>query len=84
MSTPKFIIHVPTIDWKTKKKAKFEDIYNGVIAALKTAKEKRLKKIAFPLLGTGYIGLDENGVKKQLEKAERLFPKLEIILCIKK
>ncbi len=41
----KFIIHVPTIDWKTRKKATLEDIYKGIVAALKIAKEKGVKKI---------------------------------------
>lgn len=76
------IIHVPTINWQTRKKATYQDIYNGAVAALKIAKEKKFKKIAFPLLGAGVVGLDGEMVKKQIQKAEKLFPKLEIILCL--
>lgn len=77
----KCVIHVPTIDWETGQKATLGDIYNGAVAALKIANEKKIRKIAFPLLGTGVVGLDKNEVKKQLQKAEKLFPELEITLC---
>lgn len=80
----KCVIHVPTVDWQTKQKATSEDIYEGIIAALEIAKKKKIKTIAFPLLGAGYVGLSEEEIKKQLQKAEKLFPELEIILCIKR
>lgn len=80
----KCIVHVPTINWQTKQKATLTDIYNGTVAALKIAKEKGIKRVAFPLIGTGVVGLDKNEVKKQLQKAEKLFPEIEIILCIKR
>lgn len=77
------IIHVPTIDWQTGQKATTEDIFNGTVAALEIAKEKKIKTIAFSLLGAGVVGLDKERVKAQLQKAEKLFPELEIVLCIK-
>ena len=79
----KYIIHVPTIDWKKRQKATLKDVYNGAVAALKIAKEKQIKSIAFPLLGAGVVGLDKNEVKKQLEKATKLFPELEVTLCLR-
>lgn len=77
----KFIIHVPTIDWKTRKKATLEDIYKGVVAALKIAKKRKIKKIAFPLLGAGVVGLPKKEVVKTMKKAFEEFPELEITLC---
>lgn len=77
------VIHIPTIDWETDQKATYKDVYNGAVAALKIAKEKKLTKIAFPLLGAGVVGLDGKKVKKQLQKAEKLFPELKIILYLK-
>lgn len=78
------VIHVPTVNWQTKQKATSKDIYEGIIAALEIAKKRKIKTIAFPLLGAGYVDLSEEEVKKQLLKAEKLFPEPEIILCIKR
>ena len=77
------IIHVPTVDWKTKVKAAPKDIFQGIVSALKIAQEKRMKRVAFPLLGAGYVGLSESEVKKQLRRAEKLFSEIEVVLCIK-
>lgn len=79
----KCVIHVPTIDWQTRKKATLEDIFRGVVAALKIAKKKKLKSIAFPLLGAGVVGLEGKTVKKQIAKAAKLFPDSKVILCLK-
>jgi len=80
----KFIIHLPTIDWQTGQKATLKDIYHGAIQALKISQQKKLKKIVFPLLGAGIVGLNGEAVKKQIEKAAKLFPDLEVILCLKR
>lgn len=79
----KCIIHVPTIDWEKGKRTTLKEIFDGSVAALKIAQEKQVRTIAFPLLGAGVVGLDKNEVKKQIEKAAKLFPKLEVILCLK-
>ena len=54
------------------------------MATLEIAQKKRIKTLAFPLLGAGVVGLDKERVKKQIEKATRLFPEIKTILCLKK
>ena len=80
----KFIIHVPTIDWETSRKATVKDIYNGTVMALKICQEKEVKSIAFPLLGAGVVGLPDKQVKQQIENAAKLFPEIEVILVLRR
>jgi len=53
----KCVIHVPTIDYTSGKKASLEDIKKGVLAALEIAKNTKCKTVTFPLLGAGIVGL---------------------------
>lgn len=79
----KYVIHVPTIDYTTGKKATADDIFRGASSALMRAKKLGLKSVAFPLLGAGVVKLSEEEVKVQIRKAAALFPSIEVTLCVK-
>ncbi|MEX0621568.1 MAG: macro domain-containing protein [Candidatus Woykebacteria bacterium] len=79
----KCVIHVPTIDYKSDKKANLEDIKKGVIAALEIAKNTKCKKVTFPLLGAGVVGLAAEDVAKTMKEAVESAPKTESILVVR-
>ena len=76
----KCVIHVPTIDYTTGKKASLEDIKSGVLAALEIAKNTNCQKITFPLLGAGVVGLSAPDVAAVMKEAASAFPEIESFL----
>jgi O-acetyl-ADP-ribose deacetylase (regulator of RNase III) len=79
----KCVIHIPTIDYTAGKKASLDDIKKGVLAALEIAKNSHCKKIAFPLLGTGVVGLPIEDVAKAMKEAANTVPEIESILVVR-
>lgn len=80
----KAIIHVPTLDLDSGRKASIEDIREGVKVALDKASELRFKTVAFPLLGAGVVGLPEEQVLAAIISVAIDYVYLDVILCIKR
>jgi len=78
----KCVIHVPTIDYTTGKKAILPDIKKGVLAALEIAKNTGCKTVAFPLLGAGVVGLPSTDVTRVMKEAADSVPETESILVV--
>jgi O-acetyl-ADP-ribose deacetylase (regulator of RNase III) len=78
----KCVIHIPTIDYTTGKKASLDDIKKGVLAALEIAKNTNCKKITFPLLGAGVVGLPTEDVAKAIKEAANAVPEIKSILIV--
>jgi O-acetyl-ADP-ribose deacetylase (regulator of RNase III) len=79
----KCVIHVPTIDYKSGKKANLSDIKKGVSAALEIAKNTHCKKVTFPLLGAGVVGLPSSDVAKAMKEATERVPEIKSILIVR-
>ena len=78
----KCLIHVPTIDYTTGKRANLDDIKKGALAALEIAKNTGCKRVTFPLLGAGVVGLAVEEVAKALKEVADSVPEIESILVI--
>lgn len=79
----KCVIHVPTIDYTTGKRANLEDIKKGVLAALEIAKNTHCKKVTFPLLGTGVVGLPLTDVARTMKEAAESAPEIQSNLVVR-
>lgn len=78
----KFIVHVPTIDYRHKRRASIDDVGQGSLAALTLAKEAGAGSIVFPLLGTGFAGLKTKDVGHAILEAARRFEDMDVTLCV--
>jgi O-acetyl-ADP-ribose deacetylase (regulator of RNase III) len=78
----KCVIHVPTIDYKSGKKANLNEIKNGCLAALEIAKNSSCKSIVFPLLGAGVVAPPINCVVRVIKEAAGSNPKIESTLVV--
>jgi len=76
----KKVFHVPTICYKTGRKASLKDIEKAFEKVCELALKFGYKKVATPLLGAGVVGLDEKEVEKVIKKVAEKFEELEIIL----
>lgn len=78
-TNPKFIINFPTKrHWKGK--SRIEDIKSGLEDLVRVIREKNIKSIAIPPLGSGLGGLNWAEVRPLIEKALRGFNNLEVIV----
>ena len=79
----KFLIHVITRDaYMLGMPTKLTDIERGTRNALNAAYSLTANSVAFPLLGTGDVGLDRKDVVETMGKVFSEFSdKLNIILC---
>jgi O-acetyl-ADP-ribose deacetylase (regulator of RNase III) len=77
----RYVIHVPTIDYKGGGRAGLDDIYRGTKAALELCRELGLKSAGFPLLGAGIVGVAPKGVAEAMARAIAEFPDIECTLC---
>ena len=78
----KCVIHVPTIDYTSGKRANLVDIKQGVISALEIAKNTDCKTVTFPLLGAGVVGLPMFDVAKAMKEASDSVPEIESTLVV--
>jgi O-acetyl-ADP-ribose deacetylase (regulator of RNase III) len=77
----KHVVHVPTIDYTSGRRASLDDIYQGTKSALELCREMGLKSIAFPLLGAGIVGVPAREVAGAMARAIGEFPEIETTLC---
>lgn len=77
----KHIIHVPTVDYTTNRRASLEQIDAGTRAALRIAEGLGQTSIAFPLLGAGVVGLKASDVATAMTRA-MAGCELRSILCV--
>ena len=50
------VLHVPTLDWSSGRRAGADELARGVEAALRLAVDRGCRSVAFPLLGAGIAG----------------------------
>ena len=79
----KCVIHVPTIDYTSGKKASLSDIKKGVLAALEIAKNTHCQKVTFPLLGAGVVGLPAKDVARAMKEEADKSPEIQSILVVR-
>lgn len=78
-TNPRYVINFPTKrHWKGK--SRIEDIDSGLIALAREVRERRIKSIAIPPLGSGLGGLDWNEVRPRIEAALRDIPDLDVLI----
>ncbi len=77
----RYVIHVPTIDYASGRRAGLDDIYRGTRAALELCRELGLESAGFPLLGAGIVGVAPKGVAEAMARAIAEFPDIESTIC---
>ena len=78
-----YVVHVPTVNaWMWR--ASLAQIATGTRSALRAAKARGIRSIAFPLLGTGHAGLKPRPAIETMLQVfnEPDFDELEITLCV--
>lgn len=79
MFNPRFIINFPTKrHWRGK--SRYEDIEMGLEALVQEVRERKIRSIAIPPLGSGLGGLQWEQVKPMIEKAFSTMPEVQIKL----
>ena len=78
-ANPRYIINFPTKrHWKGK--SRVEDIDSGLTALAREVRERGIKSIAVPPLGSGLGGLEWNDVRPRIETALRDVPDLDVLI----
>lgn len=78
-TNPRYIINFPTKrHWKGK--SRIEDVESGLIALANEVRERGIKSIAIPPLGSGLGGLDWNDVRPRIEAALRDLPGVDVLI----
>lgn len=73
LTPPRFIVNFPTKrHWRGK--SRIEDIESGLADLVKVIREKDIRSIAIPPLGSGLGGLDWNDVRPRIERPWRALP----------
>lgn len=68
LTSPRYIINFPTKrHWRGK--SRMEDVEAGLSALVETIRERKIRSIAIPPLGSGLGGLDWAEVKQRIEQA---------------
>lgn len=79
LTNPRFIVNFPTKrHWRGK--SRMEDIETGLDALVQVIRDKNIKSIAIPPLGSGLGGLDWEHVKSRVEKAVGNLKDVQIII----
>jgi O-acetyl-ADP-ribose deacetylase (regulator of RNase III) len=79
LDAPRFIINFPTKrHWKGK--SRMEDIDAGLVALVATVKERGIRSIAIPPLGSGLGGLEWSQVRPRIEQAFAALPDVNVII----
>ena len=70
LTNPRYVVNFPTKrHWRGK--SRMEDIQSGLKALTEVIKERNIRSIAIPPLGSGLGGLDWMQVKSQIEEIGR-------------
>ena len=77
----RYVIHVPTIDYRGGHRAGLDDIFRGTKAALDVCRDLGLKSAGFPLLGAGIVGVSPREVATAMARAIEEYPDIECTLC---
>lgn len=78
-TNPRYIINFPTKrHWKGK--SRIEDVESGLVALAKEVRERGIKSVAIPPLGSGLGGLDWDDVRPRIEAALRDVPDLDVLI----
>ena len=77
----RYVIHVPTIDYRNGRRAGLDDIYRGTRAALALCRRLGLRSAAFPLLGAGIVGVPAREVALAMARTIDEFPDIESTVC---
>lgn len=78
-TNPKYIINFPTKrHWRGK--SRMEDIDSGLVALAEEVRQRDIRLIAIPPLGSGLGGLNWGDVRYRIESALREIPNLEVIV----
>lgn len=78
-TNPRYIVNFPTKrHWKGK--SRMEDIESGLSALADEVRERGIKSIAIPPLGSGLGGLEWGEVRRRIEIALRDVPNLEVLI----
>ena len=79
MTNPRYIINFPTKrDWRGK--SRMEDIEAGLAALVQEIKDRRIRSIAIPPLGSSLGGLEWQEVRPRIEKAMEALDDLSVVL----
>lgn len=79
LTSPRFIVNFPTKrHWR--KKSRMEDIEAGLLDLVKVVREKDIRSIAIPPLGSGLGGLDWNDVRPRIERAMSGLPNVRVLV----
>ena len=77
LTTPRYIINFPTKrHWRGK--SRIEDIESGLKALVSEIRQRGIRSIAIPPLGSGLGGLDWNDVRPRIEAAMRELPAVRV------
>jgi O-acetyl-ADP-ribose deacetylase len=76
------VIHVPTVDYATRRRATLDELRGSIISALEIARSVGARSIAFPMLGTGIAGLPAPEVAKAMAGAMSNVKDLDIRVCV--
>ena len=79
LTNPRYIINFPTKrHWRGN--SRIEDVQAGLKDLVAEIRERRIRSIAVPPLGSGLGGLDWSDVRPRIEKAMRSFDDLEVVV----
>ena len=77
LTLPRYIINFPTKrHWRGK--SRMEDIDSGLVALVEVIRNRGIRTIAVPPLGSGLGGLDWSEVRPRIEAAMRDLPSVEV------
>lgn len=78
-TNPRYVINFPTKrHWKGK--SRIEDVESGLVALAKEVRERGIKSVAIPPLGSGLGGLNWDDVRPRIEAALRDVPDLNVLI----
>ncbi|HET7460051.1 MAG TPA: macro domain-containing protein [Longimicrobium sp.] len=76
---PRYIIHFPTKrHWRDP--SRMDDVVAGLSALVDTVRQREIRSIAIPALGSGLGGLDWNEVRPRIEAAFATLPEVDVHL----